>query len=90
MNTKLKKSEKNQSDIAIELSKWKNSCQPRASVYPFSPNSEIRLTKREYFAGLAMQGLCSDQNTNYVDIGKRSVKIADLLLQELSKGVVDN
>jgi hypothetical protein len=42
------------------------------------------LTKREYFAAKAMQGLFRD----YLDdknIVERSVKIADLLIEELNK-----
>lgn len=48
------------------------------------------LTKREYFAALAMQGLCT-QYSEYRDpqcsteIVKFSVKVADALLAELSK-----
>lgn len=42
------------------------------------------LTKREYFAGLAMQGLCAD--TNYDgDVAASSVKLADALIAELNK-----
>ena len=47
------------------------------------------LTKRELFAAMAMQGLCS--NSRYGDFGVRgiqveSVEIADALLAELEKG----
>jgi hypothetical protein len=49
------------------------------------------LTKREYFAGLAMQGVLS-QNSKYsptpklaANIAIRAVQIADALLEELNK-----
>lgn len=44
------------------------------------------LTKREYFAAMAMQGLMSDPRFNG-DIPKSSVKMADLLIEELNKEV---
>lgn len=40
------------------------------------------LTKREYFAGLAMQGLCAN-GTDPEDLAKISVEYADALLKEL-------
>ena len=52
------------------------------------------LTKREYFAGLAMQGLCADfgqfepldDSENIVPaLMKESVAMADALLEELAK-----
>lgn len=49
------------------------------------------LTKREYFAGLAMQGLLSRSNPDGMTVQEiaaaveDSVKIADFLLYELSK-----
>lgn len=50
------------------------------------------LTKREYFAGLAMQGLCayngsSGSNAGPGNIAVRSLEIADALLAELNKPV---
>ena len=42
------------------------------------------LTKREYFAGLAMQGLVDDY-INYAIIAEYAVKFADALLKELDK-----
>jgi hypothetical protein len=52
------------------------------------PKSEI--TKREYFAGLAMQGILSDPNRgseldHNLVIVEHAVKFADLLLAELEK-----
>ena len=49
----------------------------------------IRLTKREYFAGLAMQGLLSIYNKNALNpielkyMSELAVKAADALLAEL-------
>jgi hypothetical protein len=52
------------------------------------------LTKREYFAGLAMQGLLASVSyaSNYKDgaIVSQSVKIADALLEELDKPTKTN
>jgi hypothetical protein len=51
------------------------------------------LTKREYFAGLAMQGFCSNPNANptiqaHIDnLAEDSVNMADALLEQLTKGV---
>jgi hypothetical protein len=41
------------------------------------------LTKREYFAGLAMQGLCTTYSEDL--LVKRAVIVADALLAELEK-----
>ena len=46
------------------------------------------LTKREYFAGLAMQGYCSNIGTAKItskEIAILAAKQADALLEELSK-----
>lgn len=56
--------------------------------------SEIGLTKREYIAAMAMQGIVSEYNDQYrvndghlyyPSIAKDAVGMADALLQELSK-----
>jgi len=64
-------------------------------VYPqkmeFGQDGEIYfhgLTKREYFAGLAMQGLLATTHKygpNYSSISIDAVKFADALLAELEK-----
>ena len=50
-------------------------------------NNPIGLTKREYFAGLVMQGICAsngwDQSMD--GIVKASIEMADKLLAELDK-----
>ena len=50
-------------------------------------NSYMGLTKREYFAGLAMQGILSDSEyrKRAGDIACAAVAIADVLLSELEK-----
>jgi hypothetical protein len=51
--------------------------------------SMVGLTKREYFAGLAMQGLCAYNGTmhehNIESTVKRSIEIADELLKQLEQ-----
>ena len=43
------------------------------------------LTKREYFAGLAMQGLLSEGSTgSFENIAKESVKFADELIKAIN------
>lgn len=42
------------------------------------------LTKREYFAGLAMQGLV-DRHINYEVVAEYAVEYADALLKELDR-----
>ncbi len=49
----------------------------------------LGLTKREYFAGLAMQGLITLKGSDCMDkdiTAKQCVKMADALLAELEKG----
>ena len=43
------------------------------------------LTKREHFAGLAMQSLINGGESRFVTIAKSSLKAADALLAELDK-----
>ena len=43
------------------------------------------LTKREYFAGLAMQGLASFEHIAIEAIAEQSILLADALLAELDK-----
>ena len=48
---------------------------------------EKGLTKREYFAGLAMQGIIGKINVHeYKDIAEYAVNAADALLAKLSNG----
>ena len=47
------------------------------------------LTKREYFAGLAMQAISSKENYDidydFIRTARKSIKLADSLLKELDK-----
>ena len=67
----------------------KNSDKP---AYPVKIASEMLseingLTKREYFAAMAMQGICSHNLANWSngDIVINAVDIADELLKQLEK-----
>jgi hypothetical protein len=49
------------------------------------PSTE-NLTKREYFAAMALQGLLADYESESIeDYSKYAVKLADSLIEELSK-----
>jgi hypothetical protein len=45
--------------------------------------ASLGLTKRDHFAGLAMQGLCSDPNMNTLGVVELAVVISDALLKAL-------
>jgi len=46
----------------------------------------VNLTKREYFAGLALQGLCAnDMSIDAEEAVRLSVQMADDLIKELEK-----
>lgn len=47
--------------------------------------SEGGLTKREYFAGLAMQGLAAGGGYDFDKLAQDAARIADELLAELEK-----
>ena len=65
------------------------------SIYPFMFHqgtedewSNTGLTKREYFAGLAMQGFIASgdlMDWEHEDVAKISLKMADALINALSK-----
>jgi len=54
-------------------------------VFPISDLSEFGLTKREYFAAIAMQGLLPSDNVSLEFAANAAVKCADLLIAELNK-----
>jgi hypothetical protein len=63
-----------------------------ANAFPQSKNDltiddEHGLTKREYFAAMAMQALISDPNisTTYSHYAENAVQAADALIAELNK-----
>ena len=60
------------------------------SAYPtnFHKHDEYGLTKREYFAGLAMQGIVSVKDAHQQpikELAKFSVQFADALLEALEE-----
>lgn len=63
------------------------------SAFPVVTSTEVLyegygLSKRELFAAMAMQGLCTgfhEVQASEADIAKRSVTFADALINELSK-----
>jgi hypothetical protein len=59
------------------------------TVQVTNPNSPVthRLTKREYFAAMAMQAMLPDSqfNDNYERFAKHAVQAADALIAELNK-----
>jgi len=65
------------------MSDEKNSDKP---IYPIDTcaGNWIGLTKREYFAGLAMQGLLASSVVHYDDIVADAIKMADELLKQLT------
>ena len=58
-------------------------------AYPIiEPDGEFYhagLTKRELFAAMAMQGLCSDSDLTLQSTVNSAVILADLLIEELNK-----
>ena len=71
------------------MSKGNEPAYPQVVDYLTTPETTIRLpltglTKREYFAGLAMQGMLVQESPNTSLIGL-AVKMADALLKELEK-----
>lgn len=56
----------------------------------YAPGHSAALTKREYFAAMAMQGMCADMdNANLQNsarsVASESVRFADTLIAELNK-----
>ncbi len=56
------------------------------AAYPNNMKPDYGLSKREYFAAMAMQGLCADSSmTKSQSIASLSVACADALIEELNK-----
>jgi hypothetical protein len=56
-------------------------------------SAEGGLTKREYFAALAMQGICSSETEGWPDLSEqgiaaRAVLLADALIDELNDSII--
>ena len=47
--------------------------------------TSLGLTKREYFAAMAMQGLLSGPRESYIHLASESVMIADALIKALNE-----
>ena len=63
-------------------------CPDNGTEYFTTWQGQVGLTKREYFAGLAMQGIVTKEKFNdldVTDIAYVAVKMADDLLKELDK-----
>lgn len=48
-------------------------------------NPQEGLTKREYFAAMAMQGMSADTTTPHLTIARDAVSMADALIEQLNK-----
>ena len=66
---------------------------------PINPSSErvglqqvnyLGLTKREYFAAMALQGYCANNDMYAAQMVKAAVKCADLLIEELNNEEEDD
>jgi hypothetical protein len=58
----------------------------QAENFRWSDGVDLGLTKREYFAGLAMQGYLNERHSlDNKKLAEWSVKMADALLAELDK-----
>jgi hypothetical protein len=86
--------QKDHSDYFIERVLSRNTTHPGSPLKPellkFKDGSEIvnmGLTKREYFAAMAMQGLLSTvpESFNGTEIAQLSVNMADALIEALNK-----
>jgi hypothetical protein len=62
-----------------------NGKQPITPINYDAAYSSEGLTKREYFAGLAMQGLLAGNAIFQSDIPENAVRLADKMLAELEK-----
>ena len=59
--------------------------QAEGAGIPCDDISFTGLTKREYFAGMAMQGLLACETVGLIDVERIAVCAADRLLKELAK-----
>lgn len=61
--------------------------QPNDPAFPVSPSdysAKHGLTKREYFAAMAMQGLLANDTGTFFSIFESSVNFADMLIEKLN------
>lgn len=57
----------------------------KKSAFAYAPTYEHGLTKREYFAGLAMQAVIANGKYSEIEISGSAVIFADALLKALEK-----
>ena len=62
-----------------------SNCKQRNEFPPYSHVKQEGLSKREWFAGMAMMGLCADRVAKLGDIPGIAVDLADRLMRELAK-----
>ncbi len=55
---------------------------PPAFPFTNSMHTECGLTKREWFAGMTLQGMDTEEYPAYEDIAKTAYRIADAMLKE--------
>lgn len=58
---------------------------PNDSIHNSEQGPQDGLTKRECFAGLAMQGLSADNHLDIENAVRIAVELADALIEELNK-----
>lgn len=58
----------------------------RSGDFPVTACAELGLTKREYFAAMALAGLSANPAVSIAVIGEMAVRRADALLAELAQG----
>ena len=58
---------------------------PNDVAYPRSIDQHSGLTKRELIAAMALQGICAGNSVNEKEAPRLSVKLADMLIEELNK-----
>lgn len=61
---------------------------PNDSIHNSEQGPQDSLTKREYFAAIAMQGICAayqgNREMSFTTVAERSVKLADALIKALN------
>ena len=58
---------------------------PDSPAFPYSVDDESGLSKREYFAAMALQGIMASGKALPADPGKMAVIFADQLIEALNK-----
>ena len=69
---------------------WRNNDQPILYRIPQREMGNMGLTKREYFAAAALQGLAAVIDLTHQDRAENAVYLADLLIAELEKSSAES